>query len=74
MVADARASREDETVSRDSDSEGTQKPANEEDIEDKNDDSWVEIDPSELNDTSTEFEWWKVARRKSWMDRDAPVR
>ena len=48
--------------------------ANEEDIEDKNVDSWVEIDPSELKDRSTEFEWWKVKRRKSWMDRDAPVR
>ena len=74
-VAEARASKEDETVRREAEKrEDEPTSVNEEEIEPKNVDNWVEIDPSELNDTSTEFEWWKVKRRKSWMDRDAPVR
>ena len=70
MVAEARVSREDETVSRDSDPEVREADwaANEEDIEPKNADSWVEIgveiDPRELNTMS----------RESEMDRDAPAR
>ena len=74
-VAEAMVSKEDETVRRGAEKrEDESTSVNEEEIEDKNVDSWVEIDPRELNDRSTEFELWKVKRRKSWMDRDAPVR
>ena len=27
-----------------------------------------------MNAKSTELDWWKVKRRKSWMDKDAPAR
>ena len=74
-VAEARASKEEETVRRGAEKrEDESTSVNEEEIEAKNVDNWVEIDPSELNDKSTELECWKVARRKSWMDRDAPAR